>query len=87
MILIRNRFPGRRGEICGGDDTVVATAVIGRLVHHAEVISLKGDSCRMRGRNDDCRATPAQASGKSVVGAEAAVASRLARRVSTLAVA
>ena len=35
----------------GGDD-VVAAAMIDRLVHHAEVISLKGDSYRLRNRGD-----------------------------------
>ena len=33
-----------------GDD-VVAAAMIDRLVHHAEVISLKGDSYRLRNRD------------------------------------
>jgi DNA replication protein DnaC len=28
-------------------DPVVAAAMIDRLVHHAEVVSLKGDSCRL----------------------------------------
>ncbi|WP_345554653.1 ATP-binding protein [Streptomyces lannensis] len=41
--------PDRWGEVFG-DDTVAA-AMIDRLVHHAEVISLKGDSYRMRGRD------------------------------------
>ena len=40
--------PVRWGEVFG-DDTVAA-AMIDRLVHHAEVHSLKGDSYRMRGR-------------------------------------
>lgn len=39
----------RRGEVFG-DDTVAA-AMIDRLVHHAEVISVKGDSYRLRGRD------------------------------------
>jgi hypothetical protein len=39
---------GRWGE--GFGDDAVAAAMIDRLVHHAEVISLKGDSYRMRGR-------------------------------------
>jgi hypothetical protein len=30
---------------------VVAAAMIDRLVHHAEVISLKGDSYRLKDRN------------------------------------
>jgi hypothetical protein len=33
-----------------GDDTVAA-ALTDRLVHHAEVVSRKGDSYRMRGRD------------------------------------
>jgi DNA replication protein DnaC len=33
-----------------GDD-VVAAAMIDRLVHHAEVISLKGDSYRRKDRD------------------------------------
>jgi DNA replication protein DnaC len=36
--------------VFGGDD-VVAGAMIDRLVHHAEVISLKGDSFRLRNRD------------------------------------
>ena len=39
-----------------GDD-VVAAAMIDRLVHHAEVIALKGDSYRLKDR-DLGRATP-----------------------------
>ncbi|MER5201300.1 ATP-binding protein [Streptomyces sp. NPDC002755] len=41
--------PVRWGEAFGED--TVAAAMINRLVHHAEVISLKGDSYRMRGRD------------------------------------
>ena len=37
------------GEIFGGD-VVVAAAMIDRLVHHAEVISLAGNSYRLRGK-------------------------------------
>ncbi|MFF3159446.1 ATP-binding protein [Streptomyces sp. NPDC057910] len=40
--------PDRWGEVFG--DETVATAMIDRLVHHAEVHSFKGDSYRMRGR-------------------------------------
>jgi hypothetical protein len=39
----------RWGEVFG-DDTVAA-AMIDRLVHHAEVISLKGDSYRLKNRD------------------------------------
>ncbi len=31
--------------------TAVAAAMIDRLVHHAEVINLKGDSYRLKGRD------------------------------------
>ena len=41
--------PDRWGEVFGDD--VVAAAMIDRLVHHAEVISLKGDSYRLRNRD------------------------------------
>jgi DNA replication protein DnaC len=33
-----------------GDD-VVAAAMIDRLVHHADVVALKGDSYRLRNRD------------------------------------
>ncbi|MFI6360993.1 ATP-binding protein [Streptomyces sp. NPDC050743] len=43
------RLFGRWDEVIG-DDTVAA-AVSDRLVHYAEVVSLKGDSYRMCGRD------------------------------------
>jgi hypothetical protein len=30
-------------------------AMIHRLIHHAEILSLKGDSCRLRGKDLDAR--------------------------------
>ncbi|MEV4502621.1 ATP-binding protein [Streptomyces klenkii] len=48
-VVTSNKPFGRWGEVFG-DDTVAA-AMIDRLVHHAEVISLRGDSFRMRGRD------------------------------------
>ena len=42
------RAPGAWGEIFRGD-TVVA-ALIDQLVHHPEIISLKGSSYRLRGK-------------------------------------
>ena len=44
------------GEIFGDD--VVAAAMIDRLVHHAEILALKGDSYRLKDRD---LARPAQA--------------------------
>jgi len=49
IIVTSNKPFGRWGEVFG-DDTVAA-AMIDRLVHHAEVISLKGDSYRLRNRD------------------------------------
>jgi len=55
MIVTSNKPFGRWGEVFGDD--VVAAAMIDRLVHHAEVISLKGDSYRLKDR-DLGRVTP-----------------------------
>ena len=49
LILTSNRAFGAWGEIFGGD-VVVAAALIDRLVHHAEVISLSGNSYRLKGK-------------------------------------
>ncbi|RCW41080.1 DNA replication protein DnaC [Halopolyspora algeriensis] len=49
MIVTSNKPFGRWGEVFGDD--VVAAAMIDRLVHHAEVISLKGDSYRLKDRD------------------------------------
>ncbi|WP_329094680.1 IS21-like element helper ATPase IstB [Streptomyces sp. NBC_01439] len=48
VIVTSNKPFGRWGEVFG--DETVAAAMIDRLVHHAEVHSLKGDSYRMKGR-------------------------------------
>jgi DNA replication protein DnaC len=44
-----NKPFGRWGEVVGDD--IVAAAMIDRLVHHAEVISMKGDSYRLKDRD------------------------------------
>jgi DNA replication protein DnaC len=49
LIVTSNKAFGRWGEVFG--DEVVAAAMIDRLVHHAEVIALKGDSYRLRDRD------------------------------------
>jgi DNA replication protein DnaC len=46
VIITSNKPFGRWGEVFGDD--IVAAAMIDRLVHHAEVISLKGDSYRLK---------------------------------------
>ncbi len=49
LIVTSNKPFGRWGEVFGDD--VVAAAMIDRLVHHAEVVALKGDSYRLKNRD------------------------------------
>ena len=49
LIVTSNKPFGRWGEVFGDD--VVAAAMIDRLVHHAEVVPLKGDSYRLKDRD------------------------------------
>ena len=51
------RMPfGRWGEIFADD--IVASAMIDRLVHHAEVLTLAGDSYRTRARRELLKTPP-----------------------------
>ena len=49
LIVTSNKAFGRWGVVFGDD--VVAAAMIDRLVHHAEVVALKGDSYRLKDRD------------------------------------
>src|SRR4051812_49818631 len=49
LVVTSNKPFGRWGEVFGDD--VVAAAMIDRLVHHADVISMKGDSYRLKDRD------------------------------------
>ena len=49
LIVTSNKPFGRWGEVFGDD--VVAAAMIDRLVHHAEILALKGDSYRLKDRD------------------------------------
>jgi DNA replication protein DnaC len=49
LIVTSNKVFGRWGEVFGDD--VVAAAMIDRLVHHAEVLALKGESYRLKDRD------------------------------------
>ena len=49
LVVTSNKPFGRWGEVFGDD--VVAAAMIDRLVHHAEVVALKGDSYRLKDRD------------------------------------
>jgi DNA replication protein DnaC len=60
MIVTSNKPFSKWGEIFGDD--MAATAIIDRLIHHSEILSLKGDSYRLRGKDLDARigAKPAE---------------------------
>src|ERR1700761_652963 len=47
LIVTSNKPFGAWGEIFG--DAFTATAMVDRLIHHAEILSLKGDSYRLKG--------------------------------------
>jgi DNA replication protein DnaC len=49
VIVTSNKPFGRWGETFG--DATVAAAMIDRLVHHAEVVAMKGDSYRLKDRD------------------------------------
>jgi DNA replication protein DnaC len=61
LIVTSNKPFGRWGEVFGDD--VVAAAMIDRLVHHADVVALKGDSYRLKDR--DLGRVPAAATEES----------------------
>ena len=46
MLLTSNRTVGEWGTVFG--DAVVATAILDRLLHHSHVITIRGDSYRLR---------------------------------------
>lgn len=46
VLLTSNRSVGEWGEVFG--DTVVATAILDRLLHHSHVVTIRGESYRLR---------------------------------------
>ena len=46
LILTSNQPVGNWGEVFG--DAVLATAILDRLLHHSQIITIKGDSYRLR---------------------------------------
>ncbi|MGC2463423.1 MAG: ATP-binding protein [Steroidobacteraceae bacterium] len=46
MLITSNRAIGEWGTVFG--DAVVATAFLDRLLHHSQVITIRGDSYRLR---------------------------------------
>ena len=46
IILTSNKGFGEWGELLG--DTVIASAVLARLLHHSHVLNIRGESFRLR---------------------------------------
>jgi len=46
MLVTSNRGVGEWGSVLG--DPVVATAILDRLLHHSHVLTIRGDSYRLR---------------------------------------
>jgi len=46
MLITTNRSIGEWGDIFG--DTVIATAILDRILHHSHVITIRGESYRLR---------------------------------------
>jgi DNA replication protein DnaC len=49
IVLTSNKSYGEWGEVFSGD-TVLATAILDRLLHHSTTISIKGESYRLKDR-------------------------------------
>lgn len=60
MLVTSNRAVGEWGSVFG--DPVVATAILDRLLHHSHVITIRGDSYRLR------RFNPQPSGGQSAWG-------------------
>lgn len=48
IILTSNKTFGEWGQVFG--DEVLATAILDRLLHHCEVVSINGNSYRLKNR-------------------------------------
>ena len=46
MMVTSNRAVGEWGSVFG--DPVVATAILDRLLHHSQVVTIRGESYRLR---------------------------------------
>ena len=46
IILTSNKGFGESGELLG--DTVIASAILDRLLHHSHVLNIRGESYRLR---------------------------------------
>lgn len=51
IILTSNKSFGEWGEVVG--DTIIATAMLDRLLHHSRIFNLKGESYRMKEKQNE----------------------------------
>jgi DNA replication protein DnaC len=58
LIVTSNKPFGSWGDIFG--DEITAAAMVDRLVHHAEILSLKGDSYRLKDKDLGARPAPVE---------------------------
>jgi DNA replication protein DnaC len=63
MLVTSNRSVAEWGSVFG--DAVVATAILDRLLHHSHVITIRGDSYRLRAKRRAGRVN--QASSEAVI--------------------
>ena len=80
MIVTSNKPFSKWGEIFGDD--MAATAMIDRLIHHSEILCLKGDSYRLRGKDLDAR-TARQTRRNRLTDHPSAASPRAAERLTT----
>ena len=60
MILTSNKGFGDWGEVFG--DSVMATAILDRLLHHASTVNIKGESYRLKEKGKACLLAKSRAS-------------------------
>jgi DNA replication protein DnaC len=63
MLLTSNTSCAEWGALLGNE--VLASALLGRLLHHAEVIAISGASYRMKDRHDRVAPRPSAVMGAS----------------------
>jgi DNA replication protein DnaC len=82
IILTSNTSFAGWGKLLGGDE-VLATALLDRLLHHAEVISISGRSYRMKERQaEQMGETAMPEKALKTIGARSTVALEVGARVS-----
>ena len=64
MLITSNRAVGEWGTVFG--DAVVATAILDRLLHHSHVLTIRGDSYRLRAKRKSGLIKPLAGDGPPV---------------------